>query len=93
MLRFKAAASRTLPRSPSSGIKKNPLRAHPTTAPRVLTAYRSPMRRPSEANRVTENRLRTGSVAPMSAVGTRITAKHRRNKARLKMANDASATP
>ena len=51
------------------------------------------MRRPSEANWVTQNRLSMGSVAPISAVGTTMTAKQRQKSTRLKTVKDVSASP
>ena len=51
------------------------------------------MRRPSEANWVTQNRLNMGKVAPISAVGTTMTAKQRQKSTRLKKVKDVSASP
>ncbi len=62
-----------------SSSRKKPVTKEPITAPKVLTAYRAPMFRPSLANSLPANLLRTGRVPPIRVVGTRMTMKDRRN--------------
>jgi len=55
---------------PGPGIKYKPAARVPTIAPAVFALYRRPRRSPGDCVRKTEDLRTSGSVAPISVVGT-----------------------
>ena len=66
---------------PRSGIRYRPAASAPTMAPVVFMPYSSAMRSPSRVVRTTDDLITSGSVAPISAVGTISSAKAMANRA------------
>ena len=55
---------------PGPGVKYTPAISVPTIAPAVFALYNRPMRSPAGCVRKAEDLMTSGSVAPMSVVGT-----------------------
>ena len=79
MATFRAAAKYMVQLSPWYGMERNALEKEPRAAPKVLMAYRTPIREPALPASFSTYCARTGKVAPMMDVGMMSNARAMKN--------------